>query len=240
MSSLPFPFPTFSYFSAVPPFTTSFLSLSLSDELSQHHTRLNNHPPRVLHSIFLVNTDRDLVDKEGISFVEKLERAVAASNDDTGRCNAQVLHPPFSPSPKSYGYDVTDWALQLLVESGGCTYFMFSNADNYYLPTLLSELVVKMDEGRDFIAFDFLTHHPRTLTNVVNVQIKRKFIDLGAFVTSYSAVNDSGAKFMPAGRYTKDMFARDWHFVEKVADHAKTVGGQDNVCLIRKVLLSHN
>jgi hypothetical protein len=188
--------------------------------------------------VFFVNTDVD-VEEGGVLFSEKLKNTVRESNLESGRCNAHVIELPFSPDPGSYGYDATDWAVETLLDAGGCSHFLITNGDNYYLPQFMEIISEKINAGYQFVAYDFLTHHQRDKTNVIEVDIKRKFIDLGSFVLSADVLRKSGASFMPEGPATSDVFARDWHFVKDVTKYLKARGEGNKISLVHQVLYSH-
>jgi len=175
------------------------------------------------------------------AFLNELHYWIDDINGQTGRCSAHLLEPPFDPEPSFYGYDATDWALDTLLASGSCTHFLFTNGDNYYLPSLVEEVAKEIEKEKLFIAWDFLTHHPRKDSNVITVRLQRQFIDLGSFVVSASVLvtSDFVAKFMPFGDGTGgDFFARDWHFVKSVTDYIERTH-EDKISLIHRVLFSH-
>mmetsp|Transcript_14700 Transcript_14700/g.29993 ORF Transcript_14700/g.29993 Transcript_14700/m.29993 type:complete len:515 (+) Transcript_14700:2-1546(+) len=205
---------------------TSFLSLA-RQESSNMEVR-----------IFVLNTDADS-EQNGVRFTDRIKALAASSNEETGRCNVHLLEPPFQSEPSTYGYDLTDWALEALIDSAGCTHFLTTNADNYYIPGFLAATEENINKGKELIAFDFLTHHPRDGTNVINVKLERKFIDLGSFVTSAEVIRKSGATFLPNGLATEELFARDWFFVDKVQKYLKENQRQEQISLIHKVLYSH-
>ena len=101
----------------------------------------------------------------------------------------------------------------------------------------------EMEMGRDIIAWDFVTHHDRVGTNVIGVKLERGFVDLGSFVVSAKSVKQSGARFMEQGAATKDVFARDWFFIQKIRDWVREEGGEKGlrkrIVLVHTVLFSH-
>ena len=205
---------------------TSFLSLA-RQESSNMEVR-----------IFFLNTGADS-EQNGERFTDKIKELATSSNKETGCCNVHLLEPPFQSEPSTYGYDLTDWALEALIDSGGCTHFLTTNADNYYIPGFLAATEEEINKGKDLVAFDFLTHHPRDGTNVIDVKLERKFIDLGSFVISAEVVRKSGATFLPSGLATEEMFARDWFFVDKVQKYMKENKRQGRISLVHKVFYSH-
>ena len=184
--------------------------------------------------VWLVNTDFD----ENDVFVNELEEMVTQLGI---QCNVAVVRNVGWGRRESYGYDLTDWVLESLLDSGGCDYFMFTNGDNYYMPALGEVLDREMKEGRDIVAWDFVTHHERDGSNVIGVKLARRFVDLGSFVVSAAAVRGSGARFMEQGAATNDVFARDWYFIEKIRDWLKEKGREEGgrIGLVHKVLFSH-
>ena len=61
-------------------------------------------------------------------------------------------------------------------------------ADNYYIPGYLKTIEDEIDKGMEIIAYDFLSHHPRRRTNVIEVKLERKFVDLGSFIASAEVI----------------------------------------------------
>lgn len=120
--------------------------------------------PDIESRIFLVNTDVNKSMRDGRTFEDHRRNDAAKINDETTRCSVHLLTPPFTPNPRYYGYDATDWALEILLESGGCTHVMVTNGDNYYVPSLMGALTKELNAGKELVAFDFLTHHPRSVT----------------------------------------------------------------------------
>ena len=190
--------------------------------------------------VFLVNTDEDSAAGGSFEFSEELKREAHCINNKTGRCSVHVLDVPFRARPKSYGYDATDWALETLQASGGCSHFLVTNGDNRYSPDLLKVVQKEANDGKKLIAWDFITHYKRMSSNLVSVQLQPGHIDLGSFVVEARVISQSGATFMPDGIGTVDVCARDWHFANGLAKHLLSSGGGGNqIALVHNVLLEH-
>ena len=121
-----------------------------------------------------------------------------------------------------------------------CTHLMFTNGDNYYTNDFLDYVVPAMKTGKQMIAWDFKTHHPRKY-NVIHAEIKRGFIDLGAVLVTREAIilnkeeGDSRMmhhKFLRNGTKTSQMFARDYFFFQEIYDQV----GKENVEIIHQML----
>lgn len=139
--------------------------------------------------------------------------------------NSSVEVKTFSeqPWPNAYGYDYTQYALDyLLQDDKSHDYFLFTNGDNLFNADLFKATLPFMDEGNDIIAYDFVTHHHREgiMNTLVKVRFQLSFIDLGAALFSHKAITaarkDGLGTFIPERELTKDMFSRDWRFVEEL------------------------
>ena len=111
-------------------------------------------------SIFVVNTD-----SKGYAESEFMHVATADANMKAGQKVVSVLDASFhkkSPRKATYGYDVTDRALEhALMGKTNCTHFLFTNGDNFYVRSLVEWIKPAILEGKQLIAWDFLTHHKR-------------------------------------------------------------------------------
>mmetsp|Transcript_43033 Transcript_43033/g.135045 ORF Transcript_43033/g.135045 Transcript_43033/m.135045 type:complete len:1005 (-) Transcript_43033:173-3187(-) len=187
---------------------------------------------------FIVNTDMRR-SPEVPAFEAALEEMEARVNAGQGRCAMKVLKPDFVPDRNIYGYDVTDWATDLILRGAGCTHMVFTNGDNSFS----GDLIETIEDGlavNDMIAWDFETHHHRSHGgNLISVALEKRFIDLASFVVRSDVLRNSGAKFLPRGVFSRDVFARDWHFVEKVAMHLKDAGRFNKIQLLHKTMLHH-
>ena len=139
---------------------------------------------------------------------------------------------------RDYGYGKTEWALQVLLASKAhnCTHFLFTNGDNYYIPSMLQTVAPDLLAGYGIVAFDFITHHPRSnipSSNLISVQLRRGEIDLGSAIVKREAIIAANASFLPRGNRTDGMFTRDFFFLQHINLH-----GAD-VKLVRTVLFSH-
>eukprot|EP00578_Thalassiosira_sp_NH16_P025891 CAMPEP_0181089152 /NCGR_PEP_ID=MMETSP1071-20121207/7153_1 /TAXON_ID=35127 /ORGANISM="Thalassiosira sp., Strain NH16" /LENGTH=668 /DNA_ID=CAMNT_0023171087 /DNA_START=115 /DNA_END=2121 /DNA_ORIENTATION=+ len=231
---------------------------------SAQHNSYNNDEGDVALSIFVVNTDP-------INYAEFafMQNAANDANRRVGHAAVTVLGPSFHttelpPVKNVFGYDVTDRVLDMLLltenhpkyhEDPKCTHFMFTNGDNFYPQNLLESILPAMKIGKQLIAWDFITHHKRK-SNVISVEIKRRFVDLGAVLVTREAIlnteegvsiiseTESDAqvmgrmmhkRFLPNGIQTSDIFARDYFFFKEIYDQV----GKENVEIIHQVLFVH-
>lgn len=186
-------------------------------------------------SISVVNTDPE-------SYMESdfMHSAAADVNLKAGSVVVTVLDKSFHSRPPIrgvYGYDTTDLVLHsLLARESICTHFLFTNGDNFYSRSFIYKIQPLISEGKQLIAWDYITHHPRDY-NVIKVQIIRGHVDLGSVLVNRQAIelNSTEVKFLPQGRNTGDLFARDFFFFKQIYDKV----GEENVGLIHQVLFAH-
>jgi hypothetical protein len=206
-------------------------------------------------SVFIVDTQppspNDISSSPyAASFSNLLDSLIVKGNQRAGRHGAvQILKVPFPSNPKTYGYDVTDWALEHLLHNNvttstaqenleqTCTHFIFTNGDNYYLP-FFGELPYNL-KNHDFVAWDFVSHHRGRITLPVHVQ--RASIDLGAFIVSADLIRATSATFLPRGVAVKNLdsartFASDFYFAKQLTNGLP----KERILLKHQVGLVHN
>lgn len=126
---------------------------------------------------------------------------------------------PEQPWPDAYGYDYTQYALDYILQGDEShDYFLFTNGDNLFNADFLKATLPFMDEGNDIIAYDFVSHHQSN--TLIKVRFQFTFIDLASALFSHKAIaaarKDGRGTFTPERELTKDMFFRDWRFVEEL------------------------
>ena len=192
-------------------------------------------------SIFVVNTDA-----KGYSESDFMHAAAADANGKAGRKVVSVLDASFHRKPPRegfFGYDVTDHVLEhLLYGDSGCTHFLFTNGDNTYLRSFIERITPAILEGKQLIAWDFLTHHKCGRkcdkdSNVIKVDFVRKHLDLGSVVVGRRAIEmqKPPARFLDRRSETIELFTRDFYFFKRIYDHI----GKENVSIIHQVLFVH-
>lgn len=190
------------------------------------------------------NPEQNVSKLEGIPYAKDFGRIldcmIANANRRAGRMDAaHKLVCPVPMLPNKYGYDATDWALTHILNSttpGTCTHLMFTNGDNYYLPSLLPELAQQL-KSKDIVAWDFLTHHPRQ-HNMMSVDFKMGLIDLGSFVVKTDWVRSLPIGFQNAAppRAKLAMFAADFYFIKALEARIP----QERVAFIHNARMAHN
>lgn len=221
--------------------------------------------PKLSTRVFLVDTesnaDRNLTKLQedapqtnqnmpyAKDFNATLDAIVAHGNQRAGRPDAVYrLDCPLSTDPDRFGYDATDWALQYILENytagsreHTCTHLMFTNGDNYYLPSLLPDLEYHLSRKNDLVAWDFVTHLPRrNQHNMVKVAIKPRFIDLGAYCTKTRWIRQLGVGFQkvapPDAEEVLRYYSADYYMAKALAD----IIPENRIFLIHHVRLAHN
>lgn len=141
-----------------------------------------------------------------------------------------VLPAQNNGSANNYGYVSTDLELARLRQARKsrnrnrplCNYYLITNGDNFYSAHLWKYVLPEMQKKTDLVAFSFACHH--TQMRPKRVEIKRKFIDLGAALISNSCLDKTGAKFLPdEGLTQENMFAADFFFFESISKNCTHV-----------------
>jgi hypothetical protein len=127
-----------------------------------------------------------------------------------------VVLADFRPAQPTYGYEDTDLVLNDILGSRNsdersCTYFLFTNGDNFYTPRAFTSNKPQFDKGVDVIAFHFVNR-----AYCLNPAFVRTRIDLGAGFFSRKSIERSGARFLPKGYNTPDIYASDWWFFDRI------------------------
>jgi hypothetical protein len=71
---------------------------------------------------------------------------------------------------------------------------------------------------------------------VIHIQLKRKYVDLGSIMIRKVPLQQSGVQFLPLSVFTPDLFARDFFAISSLMSGIKNESG---VKLIHRVLLFH-
>ncbi|KAL7483014.1 hypothetical protein ACHAW6_008660 [Cyclotella cf. meneghiniana] len=184
---------------------------------------------------YVVNTD-----PKDYAVSDFLYRAVSDANERAGHHIMDVLDESFHTNPPNaslYGYDDTDKVLeQLLTKNSTCTYFLFTNGDNFYSNKWLLEIKPFVLANKQLIAWDFISHHRREY-NVISTEVVRGKIDLGAAIVAKSAIESINARFTSKEHlaHYNAAHALDYFFFKSVSDAV----GRDAVEIFHQVLFSH-
>jgi glycosyltransferase involved in cell wall biosynthesis len=127
---------------------------------------------------------------------------------------------------QNYGHILRKWSLENLNLSERV---LLTNADNYYTPTLVDE-VLKFNE--DFIYFDVVhshsnkSNHNKSTYGFMNTHLISGKIDMGCVIVKSELAKKVG--------FNSISFEADWHYFE---DILKT---KPSILKINKVLFVHN
>jgi hypothetical protein len=189
-----------------------------------------------LHNIriYLINTDSR-------TNIQQLEQTVKFINELILRKDFITLLDVGKPSTvKDFGYEMTDRALSYLYKQNVhspsiCQYVTFTNGDNFYSRNFARKILPHMKNGKDIIAWGFVSHHgkphykesidstKKTVPEIVDdttekctpVELKAGFADLGAVAYRLSFLQKHNLYFRsPNVGYS---FGSDGYFVEQAA-----------------------
>jgi hypothetical protein len=162
----------------------------LLDSLVVERHRQETLLPNLTTQVFLVDTEpvkqnRSLAHNNPYaqSFEAWLFELQRRAQARAGRPVVHIMEPTFKLNKTTYGYDATNFVLDYLrshQREHQCTHYMFTNGDNYYVPSLWRDLQ-RMLPQFDFMVWDFLTRYPFQ-HNSMSVQYTKGRIDLGTFI----------------------------------------------------------
>lgn len=218
--------------------------------------------------LFAVNTDTTSPAYEQ-SLRETMLQVNPTQTEDDAQLEGFSAHlltdmsiPPRTCHNAFYGYDSTELLLSYMIgrkslastprsqikssqglNHEGCSWVMLTNGDNVYNSAWLDAIALSLlDPTANLVGWDFVTHHTRddSSEQVVRVEIKRGFVDLGSVAIRADRLNQfnssqAGARFLPQSILTQDLMARDFFAIESVH---KAIA-ERSVRLIHKVLLFH-
>lgn len=125
-----------------------------------------------------------------------------------------------------YGHTLRSYGLKNFASS---KYVLITNADNYYTPIFVDE-VLKNDY--DFIYFDMIHSHPtkhnhnQSSYGLLHTKLERGHIDMGSVVIKTSIAKRIG--------FNHTDYAADWNYFNDILQTNPTIKK------INKVLLTHN
>ena len=188
---------------------------------------------RVALNIYIIDTEerKDINNNNGKPYKSVLKNIIDRIHGEYGQefiyliWNSEVEG---RDNPNGvYGYDSTDYLLSYMLLMPQCLdgWIMFTNGDNMYnnmwFDSVASHLV---HETVDLVAWDFVTHHVRSVGNrsnlrqqVVKVAIERTFIDLGSALFRSSLFVRANTHFLDKTVFTTDLFARDFKMISVLA-----------------------
>lgn len=117
-----------------------------------------------------------------------------------------------------YGHPIRRKYLQKMPDDG---YVVLTNGDNYYVPRLVGEI---LNNGSDFIYWDFKSHHSRYLTGESKLECNK--IDMGCVAIKSNIAKNVG--------FNSVKFAADWDYFNEVikSNKVKKIAKIDGVYFI--------
>ena len=127
-----------------------------------------------------------------------------------------------------YGYSLTDRAIDLLMSSSKCEYFLITNGDNLYSKDfLVGYIYPHMIDRTDMIGISFISHHkwhPESKDGIhysdgtkipMHGEFALNHIDLGACVFSRNVFQNTSDRFIPIS--AGDYWRADGLFITKMS-----------------------
>lgn len=163
-----------------------------------------------------------------------IERTIVNLRRQFAHLNAtHIQHSNFRPFDSMNGYDAFELIIQTIVEKhADCDYVLFASGASMYARSLFSSTMPYLSKRTDMVSFDFIARQRRN--SLINVAFAEGSIDAGAAFVSLNAIKVANARFLPEGRKTKDMQARDWRFFEQIIQTKKA-----STAIVREVLYFH-
>jgi hypothetical protein len=192
------------------------------------HTGLDNI------RIYVINTDNR-------TDIQQLKQTIQFINDLVFRMDYVTFLDLGEPSKKNeFGYGMTDRALsyfynQTMESPSLCQYVVFTNGDNFYSKIFGTRILPHMKNGKDIIAWGFVSHHykphykesiddkKKRVPQIVDdgtgkctpVELRPGYADLGSVAYRLAFLKKHNLYFRrPDGSY---LFGSDGHFVEQAA-----------------------
>lgn len=146
--------------------------------------------------------------------------------EKNGYLTDNVIFIGYHQRTMNYGHTLRKWALDNLVNN---EYVLLTNGDNYYVPSMVDEVLSKTE---DFIYFDLvhshsnISNHNKSTYGYMKCQLKISNIDMGCAVIKSDIAKSVG--FNSLG------YAADWDFFEQILKTNPTIHKID------KILFVHN
>lgn len=207
-----------------------WIEVLIRNLLAQHN--VSRFKSNIAIKLFLIDTEmkstsyqaylRNLVESFNLEFLDETDGPKVFLVVDNMQSTLEQSRPnPF------YGYDATDMLLHYMTQpemagsSFSCDWIMFTNGDNVYNSAWLdsvSPFLLNPNVEYNAVAWDFVTHHPRSggKQQLVKVLMKRKFVDLGSILIKADLFSKFDLKYLPDAVFTTDLIARDFHLVNKL------------------------
>ncbi len=125
-----------------------------------------------------------------------------------------------------YGHCLRKWAIDNVINN---EYTLLTNGDNYYVPTMVQEV---LNKSEDLVYFDCVhshitnINHNKTSYGYMNCKLVPNNIDIGCARIRTSLVKKVNFK--------SNHFSADWDFFNDIINEGATI------CKIDKVLFVHN
>jgi len=140
--------------------------------------------------------------------------------------NDKVIFIEHPVRTQNYGHILRKWSLENLNLNGRV---LLTNADNYYTPNLVDEV---LSYSEDFIYFNVIhshknkTNHNKSNYGFMNTKLEQSKIDMGCVVVKSEIAKKVG--------FNSTSYEADWHYFDEIL---KT---NPSILKIDKVLFVHN
>lgn len=141
---------------------------------------------------------------------------------------------------QDWGYFATDKALNYLLQTGACDYFLFTNGDNYYNLHFFDSVKNYLSNMTTMIAVDFISsHYWKNRRGNQHIHIKAAFehqkVDLGSVLVLGSSISATPrSRFMYSFDDSTTLWDADWRFFQGILQKPSTT-----TVVVPRVLMVH-
>ena len=146
--------------------------------------------------------------------------------EKNGYLSNNVIFVEYPERTMNYGHILRKWSLENLVTN---EYVLLTNGDNYYVPSMVNEVLSK---NEDFIYFDLvhshenISNHNKSSYGYMKTMLSISNIDMGCVVVKSNIAKSVG--------FNSTSYAADWDYFN---DILKT---NPSIVKIDKILFVHN
>lgn len=146
--------------------------------------------------------------------------------ESNGYLTDNVIFIEYPERTNNYGHILRKWALQNLVTN---EYVLITNGDNYYVPTMVDEV---LNKNEDFIYFDLvhshqnISNHNKSSYGHMKTILSISNIDMGCVVVRSEIAKSVG--------FNSTGYTADWDYFNEILEQ------NPSIVKIDKILFVHN